>query len=265
MWLKMLGCNFKIKSSNVHHACMSIINLKDEGTVLDKNGDISYNDIDNDLFKAVCKNLLVKTNKLDPSDFNELLNVWNWNSSFDDLGDIDDVYFSQDDFLIDDKSEDIILFRAIAPYVEDYSNIIFYRDDYDNIINQTNNNFMQWEFCSGKIYVKDCVYMTFGHVVNSQYDVFNQIKPIYLNINVNNVVRPVKYNPSTFATTSKSYQTMMPQVVCSFNISNKDSNKDSCKDPDKGVKYGGYCKKCKLYDDYAEQDSLGEIICYKCI
>ena len=62
MWLKMLGCNFKIKSSNVHHACMSIINLKDEGTVLDKNGDISYNDIDNDLFKAVCKNLLVKTN-----------------------------------------------------------------------------------------------------------------------------------------------------------------------------------------------------------
>ena len=32
----------------------------------------------------------------------------------------------------------------------------------------------------------------------------------------------------------------------------------------KVVKYGGNCKKCKLYDDYAEQDDLGEVLCYQC-
>ena len=30
-------------------------------------------------------------------------------------------------------------------------------------------------------------------------------------------------------------------------------------------KYGGNCKKCGLYDDYAEQDDNGNVVCYQCI
>ena len=106
---------------------------------------------------------------------------------------------------------------------------------------------MKWEFSLGRITVLDCIGMNFGFIPNSEYDCFNQIKPTYLNLSINKGNYPVKYN-SVPTIITKSINISTPTTVAT-----------------KAVKYGGFCKKCKLYDDYAIQNDLGEVLCYKCI
>ena len=139
------------------------------------------------------------------------------------------------------------MFRVLAQYVADRSYLLFCKEDFSNAFDKNNLNFMKWEFMLGTISVLDCVNMNFGLVPNSEYDCFNTIKPTYLNLSINKGNYPVKYN-SVPTIITKSINTSTPTTVAT-----------------KPIKYGGFCKKCKLYDDYAIQNDLGEVICYKCI
>ena len=247
MFLALIGLNFFINKKDIHDAALSVIALKDEGTSLDINGDVIYNEVDNYRFKDACKDCLSKTTKLDYSDLRELMKCWNWDIFEDINGHITDIEFASADYIIDEKSEDIIVFRVLAQYVVDRSYLLFCKEDFNNAFDKNNLNFMKWEFMLGTVSILDCVNINFGFIPNSEYDCFNQIKPTYLNLSINKGNYPVKYN-SVPTIITKSINISTPTTVAT-----------------KAVKYGGFCKKCKLYDDYAIQNDLGEVLCYKCI
>ena len=75
MFLTLIGSNFFINKNYIHNAAMAVISLRDEGTALDCNQDIIYNDVDNDKFREVCKDCLSKTTQLEYFDLREL-NFW---------------------------------------------------------------------------------------------------------------------------------------------------------------------------------------------
>ncbi len=256
MFLTLIGSNFFINKNYIHNAAMAVVSLRDEGTSLDSNQDVIYNDVDNDKFREVCKDCSSKTTQLEFSDLKALMNCWNWDIFEDSVGHIYDVEFVSNNSIMDEKSEDIILFRILAPYIGDNSYFLFCREDFNKGFGKNNLNFMKWEFTLGRLSVLDCIDMNFGLAPNSEYDCFNYIKTTYLNLNVYNGTYAIKYNSVPTITTTSINQSTIPPLTISFDLDSKTTDKE--------VKYGGYCKKCGLYDDYAEQNEFGEVHCYQC-
>ena len=224
MQLKLIGSNVIIKSCNISNAAKAILSLQHQGTQVDSGGGHYFNDIDNLLFQYECNNLQNRT-FLDINDFKALLSCWFWSCNYDN-NQVNQLLFSTPNDYMDEKSEDIILLRALAPYIEDSSYLLFVREDFDYHCNNFNYNFVKFDFYLGRVIIRECFFMDFADVLpNTPYDCFNNIQTI---------------------------------------ISGKPITNNTVKPVNKVVKYGGNCKKCGLYDDYAEQDDSGEVLCYQC-
>lgn len=234
MQLKIIASNVLIKSISITNAAMAVLSLRNEGTVLSSNGDLSFKDIDNKYFQSTCSSLLGKNN-YDHLDFRNLINCWSWDCIVEN-NNITKLNFLFANKIMDENSEDIILLKAIAPYVESGSYILFAREDFNTA--KGSDNFMRIDFNLGRVHIAECVSMSFSDAITtSSYYCYNNINTIITGTNpkwVNSVFNLTKLNK------------IIPQPKANKPV------------------YGGNCKKCKLYDDYAIQDSFGNILCYKC-
>jgi hypothetical protein len=242
MELKLISSDFCIKRNNIDAATTAFLSLASFGTQLDPNGNPIFQDIDNALFQSTCSN--IKSTNLGYfysqytfDDLKLLFNVWFYNI-YEEAGDAVELIHLYPDETIDEFNEDPILFSTLAPYVESGSYLLFSRVDYERSLSRIHDNFVMFKFNLGSFVVQNCDALIWNTVnAGSQYNCFANIKPVSkVNGNVPFTVMPIKGF------------TITPPVVNS-----------------KPKKYGGHCKKCKLYDDYAEQDDQGEVICYNCV